>query len=128
MIKKLRNPAILLRFISIGIITAVFFSFLLYFAFSINALNYFGNIPTFCPFKRLTGLNCPGCGMTHAFIGISHLDFRSAIKFNLFSLPLFTIILIYAVKGKSIKFLEKNWISGPILGIILITWLIDLFA
>jgi hypothetical protein len=35
-----------------------------------------------CPFRALTGLPCPGCGMTRAFCAIGHGDFAGAFGFN----------------------------------------------
>lgn len=35
-----------------------------------------------CPFKLLTGIDCPGCGATRAGHSLLHLDLVSAIRFN----------------------------------------------
>lgn len=37
---------------------------------------------TICMFKNLTGLECPGCGMTRALISIIHFDFVIAYGYN----------------------------------------------
>lgn len=42
-----------------------------------------------CPFRALTGLRCPGCGMTHAFCAIAHGHLWRAIQYNPFSPLLF---------------------------------------
>ncbi|OLE52554.1 MAG: hypothetical protein AUG51_17390 [Acidobacteria bacterium 13_1_20CM_3_53_8] len=42
-----------------------------------------------CPFRALTGLRCPGCGMTHAFCAIAHGHLWRAIEYNPFSPLLF---------------------------------------
>ncbi|MDR2157132.1 MAG: DUF2752 domain-containing protein [Clostridiales Family XIII bacterium] len=46
-----------------------------------------------CPFKLITGIPCPGCGMTRAFLSAAQLDFRSAFAYH----PLFPIIPVCAV-------------------------------
>lgn len=48
-----------------------------------------------CPFKVMTGLDCPGCGSQRAVHEILHGNFRSAVAFN----PLFVIALPYAFMG-----------------------------
>ena len=35
-----------------------------------------------CQFHRLTGLNCPGCGMTRALYALLHGDFSTALRDN----------------------------------------------
>jgi hypothetical protein len=49
-----------------------------------------------CQFHRLTGLNCPGCGMTRAFYALLHGEFLTALHDNaLFVFALGTL----AVRG-----------------------------
>ncbi len=37
-----------------------------------------------CPFKLLTGLNCPGCGIQRAVHALLHGRFAEAISYNYF--------------------------------------------
>ncbi len=43
---------------------------------------------TVCMFKRMTGLDCPGCGMTRAAYALEHGRILEAIRYNLFILVL----------------------------------------
>jgi len=61
-----RNTLILL---GIGVLYAVFYS--------ISGVG----IP--CVFKLITGLSCPGCGVSRMCMSIIHLDFRSAFRYNM---------------------------------------------
>ena len=38
--------------------------------------------PSVCMFKNLTGLDCPGCGLSRAFICIAHGDMAAAWGYN----------------------------------------------
>lgn len=54
-----------------------------------------------CPFKFLTGLPCPGCGITKAFIFIYKGDLTKSLCYHLFGVPAFvfcigTIIVLTA--------------------------------
>lgn len=40
---------------------------------------------SFCLFYNVTGLKCPGCGMTGAFLAIGRGHFRLALQYNPFS-------------------------------------------
>lgn len=44
----------------------------------------------FCIFKQLTGLPCPGCGSTRAFVHLLHGDIKQAMWYN----PLAIILLV----------------------------------
>ena len=46
-----------------------------------------------CYFRRLTGLPCPGCGLTRAFCAISHGQFLSAFKLNPFAFAFYAAAL-----------------------------------
>jgi len=53
----------------------------------VAALVYFFNPATnhfypACAFHQLTGLNCPGCGMTRALYALLHGDWRAALRDN----------------------------------------------
>ena len=37
-----------------------------------------------CPFKMLTGLSCPGCGIQRAIHALLHGDVAGAVKYNFF--------------------------------------------
>lgn len=46
-----------------------------------------------CPIKWLTGVSCPGCGMTRAYLRLLHFDFHGAWEFH----PLFWTLPVIAV-------------------------------
>lgn len=50
-----------------------------------------------CILKNLTGMPCPGCGMTRAGIALLHFDFVGAFNYNpmIFLLPIIAIVLIF---------------------------------
>ena len=50
--------------------------------------------PGLCSFHRLTGLDCPGCGMTRAFHQLSHGNLAEALEFNLLSPVVFFSFLL----------------------------------
>lgn len=47
-----------------------------------------------CPFKRLTGLPCPGCGMTRAYLALLRGDISGAFQLH----PLFPLVPLLAVE------------------------------
>lgn len=62
----------------------------------ISFLSLIAIMPVACLFKTVTGISCPACGMTRAFMSILHFDFLEACYQNLLSIPLF-LFLIFSV-------------------------------
>jgi hypothetical protein len=91
-----------------------------------------------CPIKSVTGIPCPGCGMTRAFLNIGHGHISTALRFNPNSLLAFLIILslwinrtIYFIAGKEVLIRlarrEKIWLY-TLLGLdVLAVWIYNLF-
>ena len=52
-----------------------------------------GFFPT-CPLLKMTGLACPGCGLTRGFHALFHGDFLTALGFNAM-LPIYAVIFLY---------------------------------
>lgn len=48
-----------------------------------------------CPFYKLTGYMCPGCGMTRAIASMWRLDFKAALEYNALSLSVFPLMCLY---------------------------------
>jgi hypothetical protein len=64
-----------------------------------------------CPLFKLTGLACPGCGLTRGFHALFHGDFLTALDFNAM-LPVYAVffgylllaMILIAVRGRGISF------------------------
>lgn len=52
-----------------------------------------------CLVKGLTGRDCPGCGMTRAFLCIGHGRFADAVAMHPGSIPAYVIVAGMAVTG-----------------------------
>ena len=48
----------------------------------------------YCPFNRLTGLTCPGCGCTRALFSLMRGDFSAYFSYNPFALPLLVMLVL----------------------------------
>ncbi len=67
-----------------------------------------GIFPT-CPLLTLTGLACPGCGLTRGFHALFHGEFLTALGFNAM-LPIYAAVFLYllasmfltALRGRSL--------------------------
>jgi len=51
------------------------------------------SLPETCLTHRMTGLDCPGCGMTRSFIALAHFDLAAAWRFNAAGVFLFAVVL-----------------------------------
>lgn len=58
-----------------------------------------GDYYTICGFKNLTGLPCPGCGLTHSFCEIGKGHMASAFSWNWLGIPLFLMMILIWCKA-----------------------------
>ena len=92
--------------------------------------------PTFvlCPFRSITGLLCPGCGMTRAFCALGHGEIGRAIHFNALSPLLYlSLLVVWLGAGATVLNLPKlraavlqlrpnPTLSVMILSLVLVWW------
>lgn len=85
--------------------------------------------PVICPFRRLTGLPCPGCGLTRSWVYGVHGWWRDAFAAHLFGPLLAVVVLALAVAvvrarvrrtaAPSFDRLVKN----PVAVVVVVAWL-----
>ncbi len=52
-----------------------------------------------CVFHLVTGLKCPGCGVTRLLVSLSHFDFKSAFHYNAFVFITSPLLLYFFIKS-----------------------------
>jgi hypothetical protein len=120
------KPEKILR-LSIGVILSlIFVSGILFFFWKINLINYLP-IVTLCPFHAFTGKPCPGCGMSRAFLLLGQLRIKEALEINLFSVPLFLLMIVYFSFGDIPLWMQTKNLVRISLFAILIFWVARLF-
>lgn len=65
-----------------------------------------------CAFKMLTGLDCPGCGITRASHHLLHGRFAEAFDLNAFLFLLIAVAMFALpsiLRGRRPRFLEHPW-------------------
>lgn len=71
-----------------------------------------------CPIHAVTGLYCPGCGITRAATSLVGLDIHQAFRFNpllFLLLPLYGAYAWAHAKGK------RRWSQGIMIGMLVLT-------
>ncbi len=53
--------------------------------------------PVLCPFRALTGLPCPGCGLTRSWVYAAHGWWQESFAANPFGLLVVAAVLVFAV-------------------------------
>ncbi len=101
------------------------FGILVVFVFDVN-----------CVFKTITGIPCPGCGLTRGFRMLFKGHLLSAEKYNIVPIPIFLlfvcclvlmIIDFFKKTNKTKKYLSEianHYIL--IIGIVLATWIVNI--
>src|SRR3954470_21884809 len=84
-----------------------------------------------CFFKSITGIDCPGCGMTRAFIALLKGDLSGSLHYHPglipFLLTLIVLLLQLKIKHPRGGFLIM-WLFIATSGITLINFLLKLFT
>lgn len=60
-----------------------------------------------CVFRMITGLQCPGCGMTRALGALARGNLAEAVGYNLLSVTLCPLVLGYLIL-KSVKYIKSG--------------------
>ena len=70
-----------------------------------------------CPIQRLTGIPCPGCGMTRAVLALLQGDLPRALQLHgmVWSLPLLGLLYLY--DGRLFRARWCNWALMALLGV-----------
>ncbi|MBX2800285.1 MAG: DUF2752 domain-containing protein [Myxococcales bacterium] len=62
---------------------------------SAGAVSFFGfDVPVLCGFRRLTGIGCPGCGLTRSFVFLGHGQWAEGFRMNWLGPPLFAFVVV----------------------------------
>jgi hypothetical protein len=61
-----------------------------------------GNYFTICGFKNLSGLPCPGCGLTHSFCALAKGNLPQAFSYNLLGPPLFLFSVMFWIRSVAV--------------------------
>ena len=92
------------------------------------AWNPTDNGPTICPIALLTGVACPGCGMTRAASALLKGNVPLALEYH----PLIPLIAVLTIAGWSWSMLHRTGRVGPIpnrlLNLVLIGTAVSLVA
>ncbi len=86
---------------------------------------YRAHIAVPCLFHRVTGLDCPGCGITRMLVSVLEGDLRAAFRYNpaaFFLLPCVLLLIAY----RAFKFVrtgtrsEGKWEKAAVIFMILV--------
>ena len=80
-----------------------------------------------CPFKLLTGLDCPGCGSTRALHHLLHGQVGEAFRLNpmLFGMMfVFGLALPSILRGQRPRFLEQPWFAWGAFFVLTSYWIV----
>ena len=118
-------PKDVLRMIVLFILGIVVTCGIFYHLFGIDLKSYLTPFPL-CPFRVITGIPCPGCGMTRAMLSLGQLNLRMALEFNPFSIPLLIVMISYVCNRKLLSSLQQQMPLKTMLLCVFTVWVLRL--
>lgn len=79
-------------------------------------------LPSLCTMKTVTGLGCPGCGMTRSVVATAHGRIGEAVRWHLFGPAVFlAIVAVWGATliGWRIRW-DHPWIVRSLVGFVVI--------
>jgi len=102
----------------------------------VDFLGFKIHLPSGCLMKTLFKIECPFCGLSRSLIEIAHLNFKSAITYNLSGPAFFLFLLfqlpyrVYGFLGKGLNSYSEKLTSFPLILLLLAffsQWLLKIF-
>ena len=84
------------------------------------------SLPSFCAFHTLTGLPCPGCGLTRAVVCLCHGRLSESLAFHPLALGVLGVAAAYPFLRNKPK-IQTRLLIGLTL-VLLVAWPIRLFS
>jgi hypothetical protein len=75
-----------------------------------------------CAFRSLTGIPCPGCGMTRAFLLLAELRLGDALAANPASAPLVAVMATWLVRPFRWAPRTRDVVTAAALAAVLLAW------
>ena len=122
---KSASSSLILRMITAAVLLCTFSSGIALYFFKIDLIDLCSRIPL-CFFHSITGIPCPFCGMSRAFLALGQLNLPKAIYFHPLSVIALAVMIIYLCCKKIPRWLQhKAWAYLFLLATI-ITWTLRL--
>lgn len=96
-----------IRLLQVTAVTAVLLVAALVYALIVRLTGH--GLP--CLFHMLTGLDCPGCGMSRAMGALAHLDVRAAFRYNLLW-PLYGAYAVWVYLSAALPYVRCGSLQG----------------
>ena len=105
------RPDAVLRAAIVAVFAAMLLSGVAFCCFGIDALALSLPLPL-CPFRAITGIPCPGCGMTHAFLLLSQLRVGEALAANA-AAPLLLAAMLWGMLRRRPGGRSRTFMNSP---------------
>ncbi len=121
--RDLSHPREVLRLSVLTLLAVVSVSGLLYYLYDIDVKAHLPGV-SLCPFRAISGIPCPGCGMTRAMLSLGQLEITNAIKLNPFSLPLLFVMILCLILDKLPSWLYHKTLIRLMFVMVVVIWLL----